>query len=267
MLTLTSILLACLAATFLSILLAAVVSLGRLSSLVDRMVSFSAGMLLGTALLHLFPESLHLGRVDVHTMTATLLAGLLGFFFLERLSLLRHDHHHEHDGHHHEHGHDAKTAGRGGFTLLVGSTIHALADGVLIAAAFRTDPFLGVMTAAAIATHEVPQQIGNFFVLLNSGFSRDRALFYNLLTGVGSLVGGLSGYFLLAEAASWLPYVITVAAANFIYIALSDLIPQLHAQADSHHHGGPRKAAWQQPLLMLFGVGLAALATSLLHGH
>ncbi|MEY3572915.1 MAG: hypothetical protein RJA77_830, partial [Pseudomonadota bacterium] len=140
-------------------------------------------------------------------------------------------------------------------------------DGVLIAASFRTDPFLGVMTAAAIATHEVPQQIGNFFVLLNSGFTRARALFFNLLTGVGSLVGGLAGYFLLAEAAGWLPFVLTVAASNFIYIALSDLIPQLHAQADSHHHGGQRKAAWQQPLLMLLGVGLAALATSLLHGH
>jgi zinc and cadmium transporter len=265
--TLPFILLACSAATLVSMLLAAAVSLVLLSRLVDRMVSFSAGMLLGTALLHLLPESLHVGRVDVHTMTATLLVGLLGFFFLERLSLLRHDHHHEQDGHHHEHGHDAKTAGRGGVNLLIGSTVHAISDGVLIAAAFRTDPFLGLMTAAAIATHEVPQQIGNFFVLMNSGFSRSRALFFNLLTGLGSLVGGLAGYLFLEQAAGWMAYIITIAAANFIYIALSDLIPQLHAQADSHQHGGPRRAAWQQPLLMLAGVGLAALATSLLHGH
>ncbi|NBV89643.1 MAG: ZIP family metal transporter, partial [Betaproteobacteria bacterium] len=117
--TLPFILLACSAATLVSMLLAAAVSLVLLSRLVDRMVSFSAGMLLGTALLHLLPESLHVGRVDVHTMTATLLVGLLGFFFLERLSLLRHDHHHEQDGHHHEHGHDAKTAGRGGVNLLI----------------------------------------------------------------------------------------------------------------------------------------------------
>jgi zinc and cadmium transporter len=265
--TLLYILLASLAATSLSILLAAVVSLGPLSKMVDRMVSFSAGMLMGTALLHLLPESLHLAGADVHAVTATMLAGLIGFFALERFSLFRHDHHHELDGHAHPHGHDAHAAGKGGSTLLVGSAIHALADGVLIAAAFRTDTFLGLMTAAAIATHEVPQQIGNFFVLLNSGFSKARALAYNLLTGMGAVVGGLLGYFALAEAGGWLPYVVVVAASNFIYIALSDLIPQLHAQADSHHHGGQNRAVWQQPALMLTGVATAALATRFLHGH
>ena len=265
--TLLYILLASLAATSLSILLAAVVSLGPLSKMVDRMVSFSAGMLMGTALLHLLPESLHLAGADVHAVTATMLAGLIGFFALERFSLFRHDHHHELDGHAHPHGHDAHAAGKGGSTLLVGSAIHALADGVLIAAAFRADTFLGLMTAAAIATHEVPQQIGNFFVLLNSGFSKARALAYNLLTGMGAVVGGLLGYFALAEAGGWLPYVVVVAASNFIYIALSDLIPQLHAQADSHHHGGQHLAVWQQPALMLAGVATAALATRFLHGH
>ncbi len=265
--TLLYILLASLAATSLSILLAAVVSLGPLSKMVDRMVSFSAGMLMGTALLHLLPESLHLAGADVHAVTATMLAGLIGFFALERFSLFRHDHHHELDGHAHPHGHDAHAAGKGGSTLLVGSAIHALADGVLIAAAFRADTFLGLMTAAAIATHEVPQQIGNFFVLLNSGFSKARALAYNLLTGMGAVVGGLLGYFALAEAGGWLPYVVVVAASNFIYIALSDLIPQLHAQADSHHHGGQNRAVWQQPALMLSGVATAALATRFLHGH
>ena len=265
--TLLYILLASLAATSLSILLAAVVSLGPLSKMVDRMVSFSAGMLMGTALLHLLPESLHLAGADVHAVTATMLAGLIGFFALERFSLFRHDHHNELDGHAHPHGHDAHAAGKGGSTLLVGSAIHALADGVLIAAAFRADTFLGLMTAAAIATHEVPQQIGNFFVLLNSGFSKARALAYNLLTGMGAVVGGLLGYFALAEAGGWLPYVVVVAASNFIYIALSDLIPQLHAQADSHHHGGQNRAVWQQPALMLAGVATAALATRFLHGH
>lgn len=265
--TLLYTLLAAFAATFFSIALAVVVSFGRLSRLVDRMVSFSAGMLLGTALLHLLPESVHVGRVDIHSVTATLLCGLLGFFFLERLSLLRHDHHHEHDGHDHHHGHDAKSAGKGGWMLLLGSSIHALADGILIAAAFHTDLYLGLITAVAIATHEIPQQIGNFFVLLNSGFPKARAFLFNVLTGCGALAGALLGYFSLGTTGGWLPYVLVVAAANFIYIALSDLIPQLHAQADSHHHGGQTKAAWQQPTLMLAGVALAAFATSLLHGH
>jgi zinc and cadmium transporter len=187
----------------------------------------------------------------------------------------------------------------------VGSTIHAFADGVLIAAAFNVDWMLGLITALAIATHEVPQQIGNFFVLLNSGFSKSRALLFNMLTGSGALVGGVLGYFALAQVGGLLPFVLAIAASNFMYIALSDLIPQLHAQADGsghgHSHAAPRNqpqaasahgdahhshdhaghdhqhaedlkpskvsAAWLQPLLMLAGVGLAYMATSLLHSH
>ena len=323
--TLLFILLAAAAATFISIGLAAIISLGRLSRLVDQLVSFSVGMLLGSAFLHLLPESLHMGA-DFHDITATVLVGLLSFFALERLSFFRHDHHHELDGHDHPHGHDDAVAGKGGSSLLVGSTIHAFADGILIAAAFNVDWTLGLITALAIATHEVPQQIGNFFVLLNSGFSKPRALIFNLLTGSGALVGGVLGYFALGQVGGLLPFVLAIAASNFMYIALSDLIPQLHAQADgsrshghvhshavprsqpqvasaNHHHshdhashGGPHKAheahedhegqaseqnqlhnaqphtakvsaTWLQPLLMLAGVGLAYLATSLLHSH
>jgi zinc and cadmium transporter len=323
--TLLFILLAAAAATFISIGLAAIISLGRLSRLVDQLVSFSVGMLLGSAFLHLLPESLHMGA-DFHDITATVLVGLLSFFALERLSFFRHDHHHELDGHDHPHGHDAAVAGKGGSSLLVGSTIHAFADGILIAAAFNVDWTLGLITALAIATHEVPQQIGNFFVLLNSGFSKPRALLFNLLTGSGALVGGVLGYFALGQVGGLLPFVLAIAASNFMYIALSDLIPQLHAQADgsrshghvhshavprsqpqvasaNHHHShdhashsGPHKAheahedhegqaseqnqlhnaqphtakvsaTWLQPLLMLAGVGLAYLATSLLHSH
>jgi zinc and cadmium transporter len=263
---LTLTVLCAIAATVCSILLAAAVSLGPLSRIVDRLVSFSAGMLLGAALLHLLPESIHLGG-EIHLVSQALLAGLVGFFILERLAILRHDHHHEHDGHDHPHGHDAESAGRGGWALLVGSTIHALADGILIAAAFQADIALGLLTAVAIATHEIPQQIGNFLVLLNSGFTKPKALFFNVLTGMGALVGGVLGYLYLAEAADWVPYVLVIAAANFIYIALSDLIPQLHAQAHRHSHGGPRTAAWQQPALMLLGIAVAGYAASLLHAH
>jgi len=258
--------LAAVAATVVSILLAAVVSLGPLSRVVDRLVRFSAGMLLGTALLHLLPESVHLGG-EIHGVSVALLAGLVGFFILERLAILRHDHHHEHDGHDHPHGHDAQSAGKGGWALLVGSTIHALADGVLIAAAFYADIMLGVLAALAIATHEIPQQIGNFLVLLNSGFTKSRALFFNVLTGCGAFTGAVLGYFYLGQAADWVPYVLVVAAANFIYIALSDLIPQLHAQAHSHDHGGPSRAAWMQPALMLTGIAVAGIAASVLHAH
>jgi zinc and cadmium transporter len=126
---------------------------------------------------------------------------------------------------------------------------------------------LGILTALAIATHEIPQQIGNFLVLLNSGFTKSKALFFNVLTGLGAFTGALLGYFFLGQAGDWVPYVLVVAAANFIYIALSDLIPQLHAQAHSHHHGGLKMAAWQQPVLMLTGIAVAGFAASFLHGH
>ncbi len=259
-------LLAAVAATVISILMAAVVSLGPLARWVERLVSFSAGMLLGAALLHLLPESVHMGG-EIHGISLALLCGLVGFFILERLAILRHDHHHEHDGHDHPHGHDAKVAGRGGWAILIGSTVHAFADGVLIAAAFYADPALGVLTALAVATHEVPQQIGNFLVLLNSGFTKPRALFFNVLTGCGAFMGALLGFLYLGEAADWVPYVLVVAAANFIYIALSDLIPQLHAQAHDHGRGGLKAAAWQQPALMLVGIAVAGFAASILHAH
>jgi zinc and cadmium transporter len=253
------------AATIISILLAAAVSLGPLTRFVDRLVSFSAGMLLGTALLHLLPESVHLGG-EIHGVSLAMLLGLVGFFVLERLAILRHNHHHEHDGHDHPHGHDAASAGRGGWALLGGSFIHLLADGVLIAAAFQASSLLGMLTALAIATHEIPQQISNFVVLLNSGFSRARALVFNLLTGLGALFGALAAFFYLAQSAAWVPYLLVVAAANFIYIALSDLIPQLHAQAHGHH-GGLSAAAWQQPALMLIGIAVAGFAANVLHAH
>jgi len=253
------------AATIISTLLAAAVSLGPLTRFVDRLVSFSAGMLLGTALLHLLPESVHLGG-EIHGVSLAMLLGLVGFFVLERLAILRHNHHHEHDGHDHPHGHDAASAGRGGWALLGGSFIHLLADGVLIAAAFQAGPLLGLLTALAIATHEIPQQISNFVVLLNSGFSRAKALLFNLLTGCGALLGAVVAFFYLAQSAAWVPYLLVVAAANFIYIALSDLIPQLHAQAQDHH-GGLGAAAWQQPALMLIGIAVAGLAANVLHAH
>ena len=243
------------AATVISILLAAAVSLGPLTRFVDRLVSFSAGMLLGTALLHLLPESIHLGG-EIHGVSLAMLLGLVGFFVLERLAILRHNHHHEHDGHDHPHGHDAASAGRGGWALLGGSFIHLLADGVLIAAAFQAGTLLGLLTALAIATHEVPQQISNFVVLLNSGFSRAKALLFNLLTGCGALLGAVVAFFYLAQSA----------AANFIYLALSDLIPQLHAQAHDHH-GRLGAAAWQQPALMLVGIAVAGFAANVLHAH
>jgi zinc and cadmium transporter len=231
----------------LSISLAAWLSLVVLSRLVERMVAFSAGTLLGAALLHMMPEALE-SQVDAHTIFALLLFGVLGFFLLERFDVLRHSHHHEGDQHQHHHGFDRRQAGRGGLSILVGNGVHNFADGVLVAAAFLADTRLGIIAAASVIAHEVPQNVGDFLVLLNAGFSKLRAYVYSLLVGVFGVAGGVAGYTLLDRSQELIPYALVIASASFIYIALSDLIPQMHRE-------DRRKESFFQVVLM--GMGLA----------
>ncbi|WP_425494845.1 ZIP family metal transporter [Pandoraea soli] len=249
------IVIATLASGVLSLVGAASLSLGLLSKLIDKMVSFSAGVLLGTALLHLLPESLE-SHVDAHVITGWLLGGLLGFFLLEKLALLRHSHHHEGDGHHHEHGHDAHEAGKGGWMILVGSAIHNFADGVVIAAAFLTDPRLGLAATVSITVHEVAHKLGDFMVLLNAGFPRRKALVLTLASSLTALAGGVLGYFMLDRLQSLIPYLLALAASSFIYIAVSDLMPQMQRRTS------PRDAL---PQILLIAVGLALVVW--LNGH
>jgi zinc and cadmium transporter len=258
---LSQILLATFAAGLLSVLAAALISQRWLKGAVHQLVSLSAGLLLATAVLHLLPEAIESGA-SLHQLCATLLAGLVGFFLLEKLSIMRHSHHYEGDGHGHAHGHDLEEAGPGGTLILVGDAIHNFADGVLIAAAFAVDAGLGWLTTFAIATHEVPQEIGDFILLLNAGYSRARALLFNGLAGLAAVAGGLVGYFALEAGKGLQPYVLMVAAASFIYIALADLVPDLHRQS--------RRARWgwlNQFALMMVGVGIIALLTLRLHAH
>lgn len=258
---LTQILLATFAAGLFSVLAAALIAVPLLKGAVQRLVSLSAGLLLATALIHLLPEAIE-SKADLHTLCATLLAGLIGFFLLEKLSIMRHSHHYEGDGHGHAHGHDRDEAGPGGTLILVGDAIHNFADGILIAAAFSTDVGLGWLTTFAIATHEVPQEIGDYILLLNAGYTRARALLFNLLASLASVLGGLVGYLTLAGGNQLQPYVLMLAAASFIYIALADLVPDLHRQ--SRHE----RAGWlRQFALMMTGVGIIALLTLNLHTH
>ncbi|MFM8152022.1 MAG: ZIP family metal transporter, partial [Polynucleobacter victoriensis] len=182
--TLFWIVLATTVAGILSITAAASLSLTILSRMVDKMVSLSVGVLLATALWHSLPEAFTTPDVDIPSLFMVLFAGLLGFFILEKAALLRHSHHHEHDGHGHHHGHDAESAGRSGWVILLGDGLHNFADGILIAAAFLVDPQIGVLTAVAIALHEIPQEVGDFIVLLNAGFTKARALLYNLISSM-----------------------------------------------------------------------------------
>lgn len=231
------------------------------SQYLHHMVSLSVGVLLSVALLHLLPEAFESGVADAHVLFGLMLAALIGFFVLEKIALLRHSHHHEGDGHHHHKGHDRHEAGRGGVMILIGSSLHNLCDGVLVAAAFLTDPLLGVLTAASIIVHEVPHKLGDFVVLLNAGLARRRAFSLILFTSLCSAVGGIIGFFLLQQAQGLVPYVLVVAASSFLYISVADLMPQMHERVS---------LADAIPQLLLVGVGVAliySVTTLMHHGH
>lgn len=232
-------------------------SFALLSKVVEKMVSLSVGIMLSTSLLHALPEAFESGTDPRHLFGA-LLAGLLAFFLLEKLAILRHSHHHEHDGHHHHHGHDKAEAGRAGWMILVGDGMHNFTDGILIAAAFLANPQLGIVTGIAIIAHEIPQEIGDFIVLLNAGFSRTRAYVYNLLCSLLSVAGGLLGYYTLDQATNLIPYVLVFASSGFIYIAVSDLMPQMQRRATM-------RETIPQVLLIALGVAIVLFLTAAAH--
>ncbi len=213
----------------LSVLIAASLTVALLGKLVRHLVSLSAGVLLSTALLEVLPGAFEARNADAHRLFLTLLGGLMFFFLLEKAELYRHSHHHEGDDphHHHQHGFDAQQAGRGGWSVVVGDSIHNFCDGIIIAAAFLADTHLGVMTALAIIAHEIPQEVGDYIVLLNAGFSRRRALFYNALSGLAAVVGGVLGFYVVGPWEALFPYLLVAASSSFIYVAVADLIPQL----------------------------------------
>ncbi len=226
--TLAYIVIATLVGGLLSVLIAAALTVHVLGRVVKSLVSLSAGLLLGTALLLVLPEAFE-SSAGPQALFITLLLGLMFFFLLEKAELYRHGHHHEGDDPHHDHHHgfDAEQAGRGGWSVLVGDGIHNFCDGVIIAAAFLTDVRLGVVTAMAVIAHEIPQEVGDYVVLLNAGFSKTKALVYNALSGLAAVLGGVLGYFVVGPWEALFPYLLVVAASSFIYVAVADLLPQL----------------------------------------
>lgn len=255
--TLLYIVIATFAGGLLSVLIAASLTVTVLSKVVHHLVSLSTGVLLGTALLHVLPEAFE-GSADPHGLFLTLLCGLLFFFLLEKAELYRHGHHHEKDEHHHHHGFDRQQAGRGGWTVLVGDSIHNFCDGIIIAAAFLTDVQLGIVTAAAIITHEIPQEVGDYIVLLNAGLSRSKALLYNGVSGMAAVAGGVLGYFVVGPWEEMFPYLLVVASSSFIYVAVADLIPQLQ-------HRLPLKATLAQIAWLAAGLAVVKLIVGSLH--
>jgi len=183
--------------------------------LVPWLVSYAVGALLGAALLAILPEAL--ATLPPDRVFVTLLAGILLFFLLEKLVLWRHCH-----------THDCEVHESGAPLVLIGDAFHNFVDGAVIAAAVITSVPLGITTAVAVVAHEIPQEVGDFAILLHAGYSRGRALAFNALSGVAGTAGAVLAFFFLESLPAVLPYVLVLAAASFVYVAMADLIPGLH---------------------------------------
>lgn len=248
--TLTWIVVAAVAGGVLSVLAAAAVALNTRAAWVPWLVSYAIGALLGASFLEVLPHAI-IASGDASLTAGIVLGGILGFFVLEKLVLWRHCHIEACEAHEvvavgHDHG-------RSGLMILIGDTFHNFVDGVLIAAAFMEDLRLGVVTALAIVAHEIPQEVGDFVILLHSGYSRAKALRYNLLSSLATLVGGLIAYFALSTAQSVVPAVLALAAASMIYVAIADLIPGLHKR--------PELTDTLQQVILI-GLGIASIAVT-----
>ena len=187
---------------------------------VPRLIAYSAGTMLGEAFLGMIPRAIE-DSGSVHTASATLLCGMLVFFVLEQL--VRWHHCHENEPGHAQHSH-------AGPLLLMGDALHNFVDGVAIASAFLTSVPIGIATTLAIAVHEVPQEVGDFAVLIHSGYTYRRAFLFNVLSNSAAVLGALLGWLFLPQIRGAVPYVLALSAASFIYIAAADLLPELHRQ-------------------------------------
>ena len=228
----------------------------RRAALLPHLVSFATGALLGAALLALLPHAVDAaGPGGAHGIGIALAGGIIAFFVLEKLVLWRHCHIDACEAH----GPQDHHRDRASATLILwGDAFHNTLDGVLIAAAFLTDVHLGVVTAIAVFTHEIPQEVGDLAILLNGGMTRSRAFGLNIAVSLSSVVGAAIAYFLLAQALEALPYALAFAAASFLYVAVADLIPGLHRRVDA-------RTSVQQVVLIATGILLIAVTHGLAH--
>lgn len=270
----------------LSVAGAALVALNARSSAVPMLISYAIGAMLGAVFLEILPEGIKVAT-DVHSFTATVLFGILLFFTLEKLVIWRHchgDHCEVHAIHTEENCPDVKLenantgapktkyraasrapasivksaqnhshdGGRSGMMVMIGDTFHNFVDGILIASAFMVDVKVGIVTSIAIIAHEIPQEVGDFLILLHSGYSKKQAFIFNLVSSFATVVGGVAAYFALSHVQSWVPTILGLAASSMLYVAVADLIPSLHKRTEL-------RASISQLVLIACGVGSIAI--------
>lgn len=194
------------------------------------LVALAGGGLLGGAFLHLIPESIHEIGHDHEQILNIFIFVLVGFLLFLLVEFLLHWHHHHHADTHPCEMHqneDNKNKKALSYLILIGDGVHNLIDGLIIAASFVVSPSVGIITSIAVALHEIPQEIGDFGVLVYSGYKRWRALFLNFLSGLTAVVGGVLGYLFAERAENAVLFLLPIAAGGFIYIAASDLVPEI----------------------------------------
>ena len=244
------ILAATLAGGVLSVLAAAAFALRARPAQVSLLVSYAIGTLLGAAFLEILPQAFERSGSPAR-VSATVLIGILLFFLLEKLMLWRHHHDGPDDAPHADHGRIATM-------VIVGDTFHNCVDGVIIAGAFLVSVELGLITALAIITHEIPQEVGDFLVLLHSGYSKSQAFAFNILSSIAMVIGGALAYYALQTVQQWVPLLLGIAAASMIYVSVADLIPGLHQRREL-------RATLQQVLLIAAGIATIWIVGSAAH--
>ena len=243
----------CFFGSLLSLTLAYLFSKLKMVNYADYFVSFAVGTLLGAAFLEIIPHAYELSR-DLHQISLIVLIGILVFFILEKLLVWRHCHGSHCENHSPVVNHDVKK----GSILIIGDCFHNFIDGILIASAFIVDINLGLITALAIIVHEIPQEISNFSILINSGYSLSRTLLMNIVTGCAMILGAILAYFVLNDLEFLIPMILSFAASSMIYVAISDLIPSLHKKVEI-------KQTFQQTFSIFLGVLIIYFLHSLIH--
>ena len=266
--TLIAILMGTLAAGLGSVLLAALLASALLSRYTQHLLSLAAGALLATSFMHLLPEAFE-SDASPHRLFMTLLIGVVFFFLLDKAELWHHGHEHHHGPHaahdaghtHHAHAHHGDPADHaqpmGSWAVLLGDSVHAFGDGILVAAAFMADVSLGVAASVAVLAHEVPHHMGDLVVLQQGVKHGKSALFKLLMAGGVTVVGGVVGYALLERHLGILPYWLTVASSSYIYVALADLIPQLQKRLSA-------QATLAQIAWLLTGIAMVSAVSALI---
>jgi len=222
--------------------------------LITNMVSLAVGSLLGTAFLEIIPHSIELSN-DVHLVSIVILLGIFVLFIMEKFFIWRHCHGADCEAHSHEH--DAKHDSNGAM-ILIGNSCHSLIDGILITSAFMVNHNLGLVTALAIFAHELPQEISNISILVQSGIKIRTALSFNFLSSFSTLFGAVLSFYILDKLDFLIPYILSFSAATMLYIAVSDLIPDLHKKTQLNE-------TFTQVLLISIGLLIIFFIHSYLH--